>query len=141
MNCGASEFSSKKWTIETNQGPMASAKKLEALKFAESLKIPRYPDAIYSDALLRLTHRPSGNSYTFNALDALKLVSLDKSDLKVKASESWKNSNLNTYSSQPYDWTFFSKFSGSYNHEASSIQKVIYYPFSAFHCIEVLLPK
>jgi len=70
---------------------------------------------VFPNNILLLSHA-SGIQIEFNALEALKLVSSGKLDLKVSCSETWKESRdpLNLEEKiKPFDWTFSTEYKGS----------------------------
>ena len=82
------------WTVTAQTGPISSATHCDALHAA--LGIP-LPEMTFGSNLLRITHRPSGWTYTFRAEDALREVKngpLEAGDggVKVGYADAWLKS-------------------------------------------------
>ncbi|KAF5302934.1 hypothetical protein FQA39_LY02114 [Lamprigera yunnana] len=83
--------------------------------YTNSLNLSHLPEMVFPNNTLYLTHN-SGVQIEFNALDALKMVSNGKLDIKVSCSETWMESrdpsNLEE-KIKPFDWTFTTTYTGT----------------------------
>ncbi|KAK4886680.1 hypothetical protein RN001_002951 [Aquatica leii] len=83
--------------------------------YTNMLNLPHLPEMVFPNNILYISHT-SGVQIEFNALDALKLVSSGKLDLKVSCSETWMESrdpsNLGE-KIKPFDWTFTTNYNGT----------------------------
>ena len=82
------------WTVTAETGPISSATHCDSLHAA--LGIP-LPEMTFGSNLLRITHRPTGWTYTFRAEDALREVKngpLEAGDggVKVGYADAWLKS-------------------------------------------------
>lgn len=70
---------------------------------------------VFPNNIMQLVHA-SGVQIEFNALEALKLVSNGKLDIKVSCSDTWKESRDPSHLEEkikPFDWTFSTDYKGS----------------------------
>ena len=82
------------WTVTAETGPISSANHCDALHAALGMSLP---EMTFGTNLLRITHRPTGWTYTFRAEDALREVKngpLEAGDggVKVGYADAWLKS-------------------------------------------------
>ncbi|KAF2886678.1 hypothetical protein ILUMI_19496 [Ignelater luminosus] len=83
--------------------------------YTNTLQLPHLPEMVFPNNIMQLVHS-SGVQIEFNALEALKLVSNGKLDIKVSCSDSWKESRDPSHLEEkvkPFDWTFSTDYKGS----------------------------
>ncbi|KJH42388.1 TIP41-like family protein [Dictyocaulus viviparus] len=100
-------------------GSVAMNDKLECSRclFESSLRLPELPEMVFPKNSLTIKFlRFSGCFISFNALDALKMVSADVSP-NVAPSSVWQDARegIAGKTTRQFDWTFTSKYAGSVN--------------------------
>lgn len=113
---GQKSFQIRSWHVHTAKCPILSASEIE--QYEQVLDIP-IPEMIFGNNSVAL-HHASGFAISFNALDALKLVDINPSNLiKVSYANDWFQSRIAKHSKsemevyKPYDWTYSSKYKGT----------------------------
>ncbi|XP_055584823.1 TIP41-like protein [Uranotaenia lowii] len=82
-----------------------------------ALELPHLPDMVFHKNILTVEHS-SGARLHFSPIEALKMVSNEKLDLKVACSDEWKESrpDADTHEKvKPFDWTFTTEYRGTTN--------------------------
>ncbi|QLL31538.1 hypothetical protein HG536_0B04020 [Torulaspora globosa] len=118
------------WTISTKKRPILNSQELEHWEKHE-LRGLTLPEMIFGNSFVRIENTRYGWTLQFNALDALKLVNLADSGIRVSYSKKWmdsKQKKQSQKSSSPsefemddsslqiahhYDWTYTTRYKGT----------------------------
>ncbi|CAH0026824.1 unnamed protein product [Clonostachys rhizophaga] len=112
--------------IEARKLPISKAGPIDELN--EKLGIP-VPEMIFGDNLIKITHKPSNWSISFDAFGALNRVDKEgKKLLKVSYAKDWERTREDTTMKiknivKPYDWSYTTDYSGTES-EGSSGQRL-----------------
>ncbi|VUC22048.1 unnamed protein product [Clonostachys rosea] len=102
--------------IETRKLPISKAGPIDELN--EKLGIP-VPEMIFGDNLIKITHKPSNWSISFDAFGALDRVDKEgKKLLKVSYAKDWERTREDTTMKiqnvvKPYDWSYTTDYTGT----------------------------
>lgn len=115
------------WTIKTRKKPILNSSELD--EWDVKLDGLTLPEMIFGNNFVRVENMKYNWSIEFNAFDALKLVKLEDTGLRVSYSRKWINSKLlnqlknkNTSNElsntslqigQHYDWTYTTMYKGT----------------------------
>lgn len=116
------------WKITTQKRPILNSQELEHWENHQLPKLP-LPEMIFGNNLVRIDNVKNGWFIEFNALDALKMVELEETGLRVAHSKVWmqskqKQQQQNNIESDatspnpleiahPYDWTYTTLYKGT----------------------------
>lgn len=86
-------------------------------RYERELALPKLPDMVFAENILRIEYPPKQIGVEFNALDALKLVDATRDSIKVAVADAWREARADSeYVNdvvKPFDWTFTTKYKGS----------------------------
>ncbi|AET39690.1 Tip41p Ecym_4669 [Eremothecium cymbalariae DBVPG len=111
------------WTITTRKKPILNSQELD--EWDTLLHGLALPEMIFGNSYVRVENEKHNWALEFNALDALKLVKLEDSGIRVAYAHKWINSkrekqkdsqDLDDTSldiSQQYDWTYTTPYKGT----------------------------
>lgn len=106
----------QQWIISTQTSPILKADPIDALHARLGIPIP---EMIFGDNHVTITHVPSGWSLSFNAEDALDMVSkTEEGMLSVAYSEEWKRDREHHDNGikevvRPFDWSYSTAYKGT----------------------------
>ncbi|KAM9765094.1 TIP41-like protein [Menidia menidia] len=108
------DFGFGPWTVTAAKNHIMKSRDVERL--AEELNIPSLPEMLFGDNLLRIQHQ-DGFGIEFNAVDALKRVSVGEDTVKVACAQEWQESRSDSEHSKevarPFDWTYSTDYRGT----------------------------
>ncbi|KAJ3216888.1 hypothetical protein HDU67_008795 [Dinochytrium kinnereticum] len=108
------------WTIITKKAPILNSTELD--RAAERLPNLTFPEMLFGNNELRVSHEPSGTALSFNALDALALVDASPtagSKVQVSYAKEWAAKSLGEEHQKlknlvkSYDWTYSTDYNGT----------------------------
>ncbi|TIB94908.1 TIP41-domain-containing protein [Wallemia mellicola] len=128
-----SEYKLNNWVINTQKSTIPSMKETEEFclySLSEELGIPP-PEMTFLDSFVELRDNDSDFKISFNTRDALRGVS-KKNELRVSYADHWANSTSNRQTeesstikpSQPWDWTYTTRYNGSTSNVFSTSNNV-----------------
>ncbi|GMM58975.1 Tip41 protein [Maudiozyma humilis] len=120
------------WTVSSQKRPILNAGELETWEKEHLGGLGALPEMIFGNNYVQILDEERGWGLEFNALDALKLVKLEDSGIRVAHSQDWMASKLKAQQEQHgsaadgdvdmsaaleivknYDWTYTTNYEGT----------------------------
>lgn len=125
------------WTISSKKKPILNAGELDDWETNQLSGLGALPEMIFGNNFIRIMNTKHNWGIEYNALDALRMVKLSDSGIRVAHSKDWINSKKKQRNSQTdgidiesslkivknYDWTYSTEYEGTIIGDDKEIHK------------------